>query len=194
MGMTTWQQTGTAYRQSDEPISFFSGAAVDEIPEITNIPPVTYIVKIVVSGGTDPTGTVTIAGTQDGAAKTENVTINGNDTYYSINYFDPATAPTITTSGLSDEDPKPNLIITPVDPMFMQAINGSEDFSVDWISETVYVRDSNGDTVRFDQWCITDTELSVGEEITYDGVTYTVQKVREVKLMDRTVDHYKAYV
>jgi hypothetical protein len=195
MGMTTSQQTETGYYEGGSAISFFSGAAVASIPAIpaASKPPVPYILKIVVTGAV-ATGSVVVAGTQAGAAKSETITISGAGTYYSNEYHDANTVPTITTTGLHDEDAPPTLTITPVDPVYRQAIAGSTEFSLDWIDETVKIRDSSGDTTRFDHWFITDTAFAVGDKIRYNGVTYTVEKVKAVKLMNRTTDHYQVYV
>jgi hypothetical protein len=194
--MTTKQQTETGYYESEDPIVFYDGPALDEIPEIPpeDTPLERYVVKVVVSGGSSPTGSVIIEGTQSGSPKSDTITVNGNNTYYSIQYFDAETVPDITTTGLSDETPAANLVISPVDTVYMQPLYGMASFTLDWHTETVMTRDEGGDEVRYDHWMICDQAFEVGDSIRYNGETYTVDRVQAVKLMNRRIDHYKVWV
>ena len=192
--MNTVYQKGTATKESSTLVTFFSGDAVAEIPEITDIPLIAYQIKVVAAGGVECSGIISISGTQGGSFISEDLVIPGPGTYYSAKYYDLGTIPTITTSGLHNEDPTPTLVISPVDPVHFQSVNGSVTFSVDWIDETVEVRSKEGDITRFDSWFTTDTSLSVGDSIQYGNVEYSIEKVFAVKNISRAVDHYKVYV
>lgn len=142
---------------------FYDGPAASslELEEITVS--IDFGVKVALSGG-ERTGTVTITGQLDGSPVSETITFSGASKKYSSNTYDALTS--ITTSGLADEDPAPNITIAAVDALLHDVMTTTwEDFDCRWEEKAVPYWNSLGLLVLSDAKVICEETIEAGATI-----------------------------
>jgi hypothetical protein len=170
----------TAQKKVETAAVFYDdeAAAELELEEITVS--IDFRLKVRLEGGTG-SGTVTITGELDGSPVSETITFTSSPrTKYSSNTYDTLTS--ITTSGLADEDPAPNITVTAVDELLHEITTTSwQNFACRWEEKGVSYWNSLGQLTLSDGKVITEEAIEAGDTIRINTGDVVGHEVKSVK-------------
>jgi hypothetical protein len=167
----------TAYMVNKSQFSIYSGKAANTLSGL-HTPTVDFRAVVKVSGGKNNTGSVTITGTLDGKSNSEILDFSEADTKDSTILIDTITS--ITTSGMANEDPKPDLSILAVDfqgtPIMSET---AEEISVRFEQKVTSYESSPGVWSMSQARAFTDPNISfvVGDKLRYNSQDYFIKNI-----------------
>jgi len=164
-----------AYKVSKSAFSIFAGKAAATLTPL-NTPAQDFRPSVSVSGGSTNTGTVTISGTLDGAAKSEVLTFTGSGSKDCTILLD--TLSSITTSGLADEVTKPDILITAMDFQSTPILSESQTaIQVRFENKITSYESSPGVWSKSEARAFTIDNIGLGAIIQYNSIDYQVKNV-----------------
>lgn len=167
-------------KRVEAPFIFYDGPAVETLPlDITDIGGGGFKVKATVSAGAACTGTITITGFIDSTPRSETLTYDMCRSKTSVYTYTEITS--VTTAGLHDEDPVPNVYLVAVDAGGA-LITGTtwEDFDCRWEDRNVSYWNDLGNLTLSDAKVMCEEEIEAGDWIrkkTVGGAGFEVLKV-----------------
>jgi hypothetical protein len=167
-----------AYQVIRTPWSIFDDPAAAALTPLGALPGQDVRIQATVSGGAHNTGSLTVSGALDGVAvDPETLDFDGSrDILQGTYLFNPITG--ITTTGLADENPKPNILIECLDsggaPIMAEALTP---ITVSLEPHTSRYQVSEGVFGVTDYRAFTKAPLEVGDVIRYGGMNLTVKRV-----------------
>lgn len=173
--------------------TLFDGAATATLSGLAAVPSVDFRLVVEVSGGAANTGSVTATGSLDGSAKTETFTFTGARSRTGTVLFDTITE--ITTAGLADEDPVPDVTITCIDstgsPIMKESTTSIQCRLVD-NSKRGGLPESVWTTCESVMYTLPAAVFGINSIIRYNSIDYTVQAVKTPRGRLGTEHHKKA--
>jgi len=189
-----------AYKKGEETSEFYAGPATDE-SMLSDIVATDYdgcyyftYIWFYITGGVSPSGTITITGKDRfGDPQEEVVTISSNGEKGTIESDHWSEIFSITSSGLSDETPVPNVAIK----IWNQSEEWVTTFGWDAIKcrweENPIIKPSGGGWDYGDGKVFTKEEIEIDDVLRYEGIEFTVLDVRVHRDLDG-VEIYRTVV
>lgn len=170
----------TAQKKVETAAVFYDGEAAAELELEEIAVSMDFRLKVRLEGGTG-TGSVTITGMHDGSPVSETISFTSSPrTKYASNLYDALTS--ITTSGLADEDPKPNITITACDELLHEITETSwQNFDCRWEQESVSYWTDLGNLTLSDAKVMCTEAIEAGDWIRLSPDTSFGYEVKKVK-------------
>lgn len=169
--------------------TIYDDSAAATLEDLETVPTVDFRLVVDVSGGAANTGTVTATGSLDGSAKTETFTFTGPRSRTGTVLFDTIT--TITTSGLADEDPIPDVTVTCIDstggPIMTETTTSTAIRLVDTSSR--YLVDGVWTASDATAYTLGSASLAINTIIRYNSIDYIVRSIKAPRDRAGTVNH-----
>lgn len=174
----------TAQKKVTAPAVFYDGPAAASLDlDMTEIGE-DFKVKIIVSGG-DCTGRVDLSGKLDGSPLSEYKTYTMCRTFYSDYTYDKLTS--VTTSGLADEDPIPNIKLVAVDAGHAEIVTTTwQDFACRWEDKAISYWTELGELTLSDAKVICKELIEAGDFIRLEsegGLGHQVMKKKPTTML-----------
>lgn len=188
-----------AERKSGTTDEFFNGPATDE-SMLSDIDPTDYegvyyftTIWFYISGSSPGTGQIVVIGEDRwGEGQADYITINGDGEYYSTR-DDWGKITSITSSGLANETPIPNLVIKFWDQSSEWVTTfGWAEFACRW-EENPLIKPSGGGWDYGDGKVFTKEKIEIDDVLKYGGIEFVVLDVRVHRDLDG-VEIYRTVV
>lgn len=188
-----------AYKKGDETDEFYNGPCTDE-SMLSDITATDYegcyyftYIYFTISGGVSPSGQIHVIGKDRwGEAQDEYVTINANNEFGTISdHWSEITS--ITSSGLSDETPIPNVVIKIQDQSEVWVTTFSWfPLKCRW-EENPIIKPSGGGWDYGDGKVFTKEAIIIGDVLKFEGIEFVVLDMRVHRDLDG-VEQYRTLV
>ena len=132
-----------------------------------------FKVKIILSDGEACTGVVSLVGEIDGTPRNEDREWHTCRMYYSDYTYDKLTS--VSTSGLADEDPIPNIKLVAVDEGYVEIVTTTwEDFACRWEDKSIAYWNDIGEFTLSDAKVMCIEPIETGDHIRLYPSTHTL--------------------